>query len=249
MSKLPMMPLWVPDIIADTQELDGREFGAYMLILMSLWQRGGKLPSDPQKLKRVARVSRGWDAVWDGISHYFDDDGQHISNARLTEELTIARAKSTANAKNGARGGRAKALKDKQLELANAKKSPQHPEPESEDKKEEAKASPQKNRGTRLSKDWVLPDAWGQWALSKQYPEQAIRTEAEKFRDYWVSVPGQKGVKLDWLATWRNWMRNSNTPKLKAIQGGQHGTTSNNPDRLQRVITAAAEGTSGQDWG
>ena len=39
------------------------------------------------------------------------------------------------------------------------------------------------------------------------------------------------------------------TPKLTAIQGGQHGTTSNHPDRLQRTITAAAAGTSGQDWG
>ena len=33
--------------------------------------------------------------------------------------------------------------------------------------------------------------------------------EANKFRDYWNSQPGQKGVKLDWQATWRNWCRNS----------------------------------------
>jgi len=36
------------------------------------------------------------------------------------------------------------------------------------------------------------------------------------------------------------------TPKI--INGGQH-ESSRSPDRFQRIITAAAEGTSGQDWG
>ena len=30
---------------------------------------------------------------------------------------------------------------------------------------------------------------------------------AERFRDYWVAQPGQRGVKANWLATWRNWCR------------------------------------------
>lgn len=34
-----------------------------------------------------------------------------------------------------------------------------------------------------------------------------IEKETEKFVDYWKAQPGQKGVKLDWPATWRNWMR------------------------------------------
>jgi hypothetical protein len=36
-----------------------------------------------------------------------------------------------------------------------------------------------------------------------------IHNIADEFRDYWISVPGSKGVKLDWLATWRNWIRRS----------------------------------------
>ena len=39
------------------------------------------------------------------------------------------------------------------------------------------------------------------WSLHKAAEEFA------KFQDYWLSVPGQKGVKKDWLATWRNWCR------------------------------------------
>jgi len=33
------------------------------------------------------------------------------------------------------------------------------------------------------------------------------KSETEKFRDYWRAKPGKDGRKLDWPATWRNWMR------------------------------------------
>ena len=33
------------------------------------------------------------------------------------------------------------------------------------------------------------------------------RAVTEAFVDYWRGVPGTKGVKLDWPATWRNWLR------------------------------------------
>lgn len=84
-------------------------------------------------------------------------------------------------------------------------------------------------------------------ASSKNSAEPVIRAEVGKFRDYWHSVAGQKGVKLEWLATCRNWMRNSQPPKI--IPGGQHAKSPRDPDRLQRVFTATATGTSSQDWG
>lgn len=31
--------------------------------------------------------------------------------------------------------------------------------------------------------------------------------ETAAFIDYWRGVAGQRGVKVDWIATWRNWMR------------------------------------------
>ena len=36
---------------------------------------------------------------------------------------------------------------------------------------------------------------------------EEVRLEADNFRDYWVAVPGAKGLKLDWEATWRNRIR------------------------------------------
>ncbi|MFG6566693.1 DUF1376 domain-containing protein [Sulfitobacter sp. 1A13679] len=37
--------------------------------------------------------------------------------------------------------------------------------------------------------------------------------------------------------------------QLKAIEGGHDGKRDHNPDRVQRIVAAAAEGTSGKDWG
>jgi len=46
------------------------------------------------------------------------------------------------------------------------------------------------------------------WAVEK-YPLVDFHLQTEAFIDYWTSQPGQKGVKSDWVATWRNWIRNS----------------------------------------
>jgi hypothetical protein len=36
---------------------------------------------------------------------------------------------------------------------------------------------------------------------------------AAEFRDYWIAQPGQKGIKLDWESTWRNWVRRQRAGK------------------------------------
>ena len=33
-----------------------------------------------------------------------------------------------------------------------------------------------------------------------------------QFKDYWAGVAGSKGTKLDWFATWRNWVRKQKKP-------------------------------------
>jgi uncharacterized protein YdaU (DUF1376 family) len=65
-------------------------------------------------------------------------------------------------------------------------------------------------RGSRLPQNWTLPDEWREWAEINHSADRAvIAAEADRFRDHWISKPGQGGVKLDWFATWRNWCRNS----------------------------------------
>lgn len=82
-----------------------------------------------------------------------------------------------------------------------------------------AKASPTK-RGTRLPQDWVLPKAWGDWALNDMpgWTADVVRLEAAKFADFWHAKAGKDASKLDWSATWRNWCRNAK-PSTGVSQG------------------------------
>jgi hypothetical protein len=68
------------------------------------------------------------------------------------------------------------------------------------------KASP-KARGSRIAPDWQLSPADRQAALAEGMPSAEVDRSASKFRDYWTARPGAGGVKLDWPATWRNWVR------------------------------------------
>jgi len=95
-------------------------------------------------------------------------------------------------------------------------------------------------RGSRLAHDWVLTNPLDQWAR-KQRPELDTAKVAEHFKDYWLSVPGQKGVKLNWDATWRNWVRNFNPPKQNPADIGRITVpSSNEPDpQLLKIIEDA----------
>lgn len=84
------------------------------------------------------------------------------------------------------------------------------------DKEREPKGSPKK--ASRLPADWRLPRAWGEWALAEKLPEPDVRLEADKFRDYWHGESGQKAVKLDWLAVWRNWVRKAIADRRRAYR-------------------------------
>lgn len=83
-----------------------------------------------------------------------------------------------------------------------------------EERQRAQQAEPKKtngaHRGTRLLADWGLELEDGKWAETtyKLTPSMVMNLEAQ-FRDYWIAQPGQKGVKLDWPATWRNWVRRS----------------------------------------
>lgn len=70
-------------------------------------------------------------------------------------------------------------------------------------------------KGKRLPTDFVLPNAWGQWAQAK-YPHwtpDTIRAIALKFRNFWVAKTGKDATKLDWKATWENWCMSDITQK------------------------------------
>jgi uncharacterized protein YdaU (DUF1376 family) len=127
MSERPFMQLYVSDFIGDTLHLSTEQIGAYMLLLMAMWNAGGRLPNDDAKLARVVRMSvKKWKAIEADLIGFFDVTDGEIYHNRLTKELQKSERKSQSRADAGAKGGSAKALKDKEARLANARDLPRH---------------------------------------------------------------------------------------------------------------------------
>jgi len=72
-------------------------------------------------------------------------------------------------------------------------------------------------RGTRLPTDFLLSVEWIDFCRQHR-PELDPQETFEGFRDYWIAQPGQKGVKTDWTATWRNWVRRQQQAKKTASE-------------------------------
>jgi len=82
-------------------------------------------------------------------------------------------------------------------------------------------------RGARLPDAWTLPEDWRQWTLVNcpAATQDAVRTEALKFANYWQAQPGAKACKLDWRKTWQNWSLTafSRAPLRPTASGYQSG--------------------------
>jgi hypothetical protein len=74
-------------------------------------------------------------------------------------------------------------------------------ETDTEEKIERARSP----RGARLPSDFPTP-AEIDWCKQER-PDLSASAMRDKFRDYWLGIPGAKGRKLDWPATWRNFVR------------------------------------------
>lgn len=119
---LHTMPVNVGDLLRDTQNLNAETFGAYHAILYALWGSRGELTLDAETLCRIARVKPSrWDKVWTVIAPFFDVANGKITQKRVTKTLEKVAKKVATNAENGSKGGKAKALKEKETGLANAK--------------------------------------------------------------------------------------------------------------------------------
>jgi hypothetical protein len=84
--------------------------------------------------------------------------------------------------------------------------------PERETETETETKKEKKTLGKRLASDFSFPKEWEEFCLTER-PELSPVKTFDQFKDYWIAQAGQKGVKLDWFATWRNWVRSTNAPK------------------------------------
>lgn len=101
-------PFYIGDYLKKTQLLSCEEHGAYLLLIFTLYQSGGKIPFNLKKMARVCRLSESeFTGIWDDISPLFVV-GEFVENDRVNRELEAIKARSERARKNGKSGGRPK---------------------------------------------------------------------------------------------------------------------------------------------
>lgn len=141
----------------------------------------------------------------DGADGYMIHDFLAQQDSR--EEVEARKARNQAA---GRAGGLAKAKRAASKSLSD---TPSEPVSENVAKTETETSSSSneelprpRNRGSRLPPDFSITDDMRQWATDT-VPGLDVDAVLPEFVDYWTAQPGQKGVKTDWVATWRNGMR------------------------------------------
>jgi uncharacterized protein YdaU (DUF1376 family) len=104
------MPLYIGEYLADTTHLNTEQHGAYCLMLMAAWKRGGTLPNDDGQLASVTKLSLGrWRASKAVLLEFFQptEDGG-LAHKRVTAERKKAQVISEKKAEAGSEGAAAR---------------------------------------------------------------------------------------------------------------------------------------------
>jgi uncharacterized protein YdaU (DUF1376 family) len=195
------------------------ERGAYRDLLDSYYQSNGRLRSDTASLYRIcgAVMPDEQAAVRQVVSEFFQDgEPGFLKNARADIELAEQASYFAAQAANGKKGAYARWHGDANgTAIAPPLAPPQSGQWPNDGHihKQLHKQKKERARATRLSPDWEMPIDWKLWAESEkpEWSDTFLLKTASDFKDYWLAAPN--GAKLDWLATWRKWVRNTNAPK------------------------------------
>lgn len=202
----------IADYRKDTSHLSTIEHGIYRQLIDWYYLDEKPIPLETQVVSRRLRLGSELEflSLQNVLSDFFKEGKTGYIHKRIEVEIKDYHEQAEKNKNNGKLGGRPKktqsvisGLPDESQNNPNHKPITNNHKPIDKDNK----------RGSRLSQDFCLPNEWNSWARNER-PELNVLQTFDKFKDYWIAQAGQKGVKLDWFATWRNWVRNTNAPKV-----------------------------------
>ena len=205
------MPLYIGDYLADTARLTTEQHGAYLLLLMDYW-RSGRLPDNDQVLSQITKLSPdAWSNAKAMLMQFFSIKDGFWIHSRVEKELNLAMENKAKMHDRASKAAQARWDKQQNDATSNAKAmliqcpSPSpSPSPTSLTTINADVAKAPKAQRLKLES---LPVEWANFC-NQERKDLNPKDVWNQFRDYWVATPGQKGCKLDWFATWRNWVRN-----------------------------------------
>jgi hypothetical protein len=86
------------------------------------------------------------------------------------------------------------------------------------EKKPEKTEKTKRENGKRLPVHWKPSEADALLAKEIGFDDALLARETANFRDYWLSKSGKDATKLDWDATFRNWIRKTRIPRPQKPQ-------------------------------
>ena len=204
----------IGDYRASTAHLSNEEDLAYRRLLDMYYDTEQPIPLDTQWVARRLRVDT--QVIATVLNDMFTATETGWIHERCDAEIAHYQHLAEKNRVNGRKGGRPKKPNGLPTETQSEPKKTltKNQEPLTNNHKRESQ------RGTRLAPDFALPDEWVSFCR-QQRPELDPRDVFDGFRDYWVAQPGQKGVKTDWTATWRNWVRRQQATQKTASEARQ----------------------------
>jgi len=195
----------IGDYQSHTSHLSEIEDLAFRRMLDWCYLHEKPLPLDVDEISRQIRMRTHCESIAIVLREYFERSEDGWINVRAIQEmLKVGEKSEKASASAKARWGKkdANALRTQSEGNATHKTIP---------KTQDTVLKSQ--RGSRLANDWVLSNEWEYWA-NKERPDLNAIQVADQFKDFWCAKAGKDGVKLDWAATWRNWVRNQKSPKM-----------------------------------
>jgi uncharacterized protein YdaU (DUF1376 family) len=215
-------PHHIGDFNNATRHLSRLERALYRDMLDMYYDTEQPLTADMNMLcrKLMARDEEERTAVEQVLNEFFTPTEQGWAHARCDQVIAEYQAqiqKKSAAGKASAEA-RAAAKTQQNQPLTNSDDTKEHvlntrstnQEPITNNHKPE-KSREDTQRASRLPADWSPSDEDIAFCR-KERPELQPLEVAKRFRDFWIAVPGVKGRKTDWPATWRNWVRNERAP-------------------------------------
>lgn len=199
----------IGDYKSHTEHLSEMEDLTYRRLLDWYYLHEKPVPLDINEVARQIRMRSHTDCIAVVLQEYFDRTEFGWIHHRADAEIAKAEDRSSKASENAKiRWSKRKDANALRTQSDGNAPITHNTLPKTQDTSVGAVAPAKK--ASRMTEDWQLPRAWGEWAVAEHnLSADTVRLEASKFRDYWLAKAGKDGAKLDWSATWRNWVRNS----------------------------------------
>lgn len=216
----------IGDYVKKTAHLSPLEHGIYNLILDSYYDRE-KAPTLMEATRWArARTEDEKAAVLGILDEFFTqhEDGTY-RNSRVEEELAAYKDLSETNRQIAIKREEEKRKKRELARLEHDACTYGSPGEARNEHGNSTVGAPNQeprtnNRGTRLPPDWAPPQEYIDHC-KKTRPDLNADSVAEDFKNYWIAKSGKDATKVDWLATWKTWVKKQFSPRSNSGFKGQ----------------------------